>query len=613
MTFIPPKTQEKLATAYGKGSRHAAMFEIAMPLLGNGLPASAVFATLREKFPDADKTDKEIQDVINWCIAKSPTPSGYGQPAKTEYNPFARPEIKAVEKPKRTPQEHAEWWLGGKTTTVEAFKEKSQLKITGNEKENLWTMLEMLYLGTEHLNIVCKFIETEGKARPLGGGKTMTRDEWLEYLRDEGVPQSNAGAWVRPNPCRQTGSGKDGAIMDSDITAFRFLLVESDVLKIEVQLALFAALKLPIAAVITSGGASAHAWVNIGASSAEDYTEKARRILTALSPFGIDQANKNPSRLSRLPAATRKIGAAGDGKQSLLWLNPGKSAVTNETLKAFEDSLQIASIEEKPFNKVVQDSIARYDDLYHNGSTGVPTGITDFDFDTGGLTNGHMIVIAAETNGGKSSLALNILNGALTRDHGAALFTLEMGNDEIADILFAINCRVNRNHFNTGKFTDDELKRMTDMAGRLSNLPLWSFDESMMTMEQIRSRVLALVSEDVISLAIIDYAQIIEPKDSTMSRELQVASVAREIRSLAKDAKIPIVVLSQLNDEGKLRESRVIAHEAHVVIVIENKEDEKQMIMKVVKGRRIQKKNYPLFYEPSYCLIQSQSQPASYP
>ncbi len=596
--FIPPETARKLAEEYPKGTRHKAKMDIAIPLIGNGMSPSDVFAVLRNKFPEA--SEAEITNVIAWATNKSPTPS---IPTAAPRFQFSRPMLQNPPETRRSPLEHAQWWLSGRTMAADAFSKLSQLPIPDSRTESLKLALEMLYEGHENLNIVCAFMEEGGKAKPHGPGRILTRDKWLEYVDSKGVPDSRAGAWVRPNPCADKGTGASGAVTDSDITAWKYLLIESDVLPIDVQLALFSALKLPIAAVIMSGGISAHAWVRIDANSCDEFKESARKILSALMPFGIDQANKNASRLSRLPEAKRIIAGAGDGVQRLLWLNPAKNALTHPELKAFESSLEIPAIEEKPFQQVVRDAVARYEEAAANqGKLGTLIGFRQFDLDNGGLHPGQMTVIAGETNSGKSSVAINIVNNVVTAGDGVALFTLEMGKDEIADLLFAINCSVERNHFNTGAFSSGEIERMTTNAKRMQQFKLWIYDESVMTAANIRKRILALKAENKIKMAVIDYAQIVSPEAGD-NREQQVAQIARTLCATAKDAKIAMIVLSQLNDEGKLRESRVIAHEAHNVILLENKEDEQQMVVKVVKGRRIQKKDYTLRYENTFCRL----------
>jgi hypothetical protein len=122
---------------------------------------------------------------------------------------------------------------------------------------------------------------------------------------------------------KQRGTGKHGAVCDSDVTSYRFCLLESDDLPLDLQLSLWGRLPLPIAAIIDSGGRSAHAWVRLDCDTAEEYQALVERIYTRLAQFGLCTSNKNPSRMSRLPGAQREIGKRGDGgKQRLLYLNP---------------------------------------------------------------------------------------------------------------------------------------------------------------------------------------------------------------------------------------------------------------------------------------------------
>lgn len=608
--FIPPKTQDLLHSVIPKGQRHEAAKAIAISLIGQGLSPNSVYSQLRDKFPP-DVTDKELLDLVNFATGLNPTPCGFGP--KQVFRP--RLTITPPERKKRTPLEHATWWLSGNTSCpVEAFIESSKIPIPESDVDSSCLFLEMLYEGGDNLNLVCKFLtdpKDPGKARPNGGGWILTRDKWIEYVRGKGPPHTDAGAWFRPNPCQPKGSGKDGSVMDSDIVHHRFLLLESDVLPLEVQLCLFRKLRLPIAAVTLSGGCSAHALVRIHGKNAEDFSEKTRRILAALAPFGIDQANKNPSRLSRFPGSVRKIGATGDGLQRLLWMNPAVLPIETKDLQAFEDSLDIPALEEKPFRKTVEEATDRYDWLMQNkGKLGVPTGLPRWDQRTGGLKNGSLTIIAAETGVGKTTLAINFLDHALRHGIGVALFSLEMTRDEICDMLFSMNCDVNRNHFNTGEFTDIEVNRMKKASLWMRNLPLWINDAPDTSASVIRKSALSLKSENLIGLVVVDYAQLVAPDNPNDSREQQIAGVGRALRILAKDSMLPVVALSQVNDEGRLRESRVLGHEAHNVLALipENTTPGCPLMkLKVSKGRHIPSETIPLVHIPEFCKMRERS------
>jgi KaiC/GvpD/RAD55 family RecA-like ATPase len=615
--YIPPATAAKLNGQIPKGTRHQAALEIAFSLIGNGLSPNAVFQTLRDKF-EADVSNSELEKVVSWAVSQNPSPSGFktaatsGLPPAREWMAKSFTVTKPVEPLKIPPGEKTKWWLDGVEETVTGVIRQSPVTIPDSNVESAMLLFELLYADDEFVNIVCDYLEDDDgkKARPLGSGKTLTSSDWQRYFREKGVPKSKAGAWVRPNPCSSFGSGKEGAITDDDVYDFRFLLVESDTLSLASQLAMFTRLKLTVAAIILSGGLSAHAWVRVDCADEKQYAETAARILKTLEPFGVDRANKNPSRLSRLPGAVRTIGAVDSGRQQLLWVNPKRADFTEEKLNFFEKSMQLPAVDEKPFRKVILQAVDRYEDLIANrGKLGIMTGIADFDRDTGGLKPGQMTVIAAETNGGKSSVAVNFANAALKRGCGVLFITLEMDREEICDLIVSMNCLVNRNCFNTGNFAENDVKKIVAQSGDMSALPLWIDDSPSLTTAQIRDRVMTLKAEGKIGLVILDYIQIVSPANAMEPREQQVANIARDIRALCKESKLPFVVLSQLNDEGKLRESRVVAHEAHNVILLqaEEKNAEPSMLMKVVKGRRIAKRNYKLIYQPQFCRVFSES------
>lgn len=604
--FIPQKTADLMAEHHPEGTRHHAAMQIAIPLVGNGLDPNAVFAQLRSKFP-ADVSDKELHDIVAYAVSIRPTPSGYGQ--RPQHQQGYRPGVvQPMPPPKRkTPLEQATWWLSGAQMTLEEFCELSHIITTDFDarKEMLAVFLELLYRGDDNINIVCKYGQEKEKARPEGPGRILSRDKWLEYLESDGIPESKAGAWFRPNPVQAQGSGASGAVTDSDVESFRFLLLESDSLPLPVQFALFSKLKLPFSAAYLSGGLSVHCLVRIDADTAEDFDKKARRITSALVPFGIDACNKNPSRLSRLPSARRVISASGDGIQRLLWLNPQRVGVTDQEIADMEEALLLPAIEEKPFRRVIMDSIDRYEEMMQNrGQLGVPTGFQKFDSISGGLKPGGYTLIAAETGVGKSTMALNMINAAVKAGVGVVLFTLEMSRDDIADMMFSLNCDVDRNKFNTAEFTCEDIQRMITGASRMRDLPLWLDDDPDTNMQTIRRRVLSLKADGRIGMAVVDYAQLVQSESLYSNREQAVGSVALELRTLSRQADIPIIVLSQLNDEGRVRESRKLAHEAaNVFRMVRENLSSPEITLHIDKGRKIPSYPISLVLKAEYCRI----------
>ena len=227
----------------------------------------------------------------------------------------------AAARPRMNPVEAADRFLKGFRCGEAEFFEASPVAIGDDPRFDGAVLVEALYAPGELVNFVSDYQTAsekngEVKARPVGLGVTLERDALAARFREKGSDSGRGGAWLRMNPVDGRG------VADVNVTAFRFALLESDELPVEVQLSLFAKLPLPVAAVLGSGGRSVHAWVKVDARDGNEYRSTVAEMLAILARFGVDGKNKNPSRLSRLPGARREIGAAGDGIQKLLYLNP---------------------------------------------------------------------------------------------------------------------------------------------------------------------------------------------------------------------------------------------------------------------------------------------------
>lgn len=589
---IPPATAAKLNADHPVGTRHKAAMDIAIPLIGNGLSQAAVFAELRGKFP-SDVTDKELEGIVSYAASLHPTPTTGGNgfhPAPWRHTPVAA-------QSKRSPVEQVDWWTNGARLEARQVLLKSPAKLPESAVECAKLVMGTLYSDTDRVNIVTLFTMREDKANPQGAGKTMTRAQWQAWFEDRGIPQSEAGAWMRFNPVEALGSGKEGAVTDDDVTAFRYFLIESDLLPLSAQLSFYTRLRLPVALIELSGGKSAHAWIKCDCSDAREYKALVERVLAALKDFGIDQANKNSSRLSRLPGAVRKIGAVDGGEQKLLWLNPHVGGMTEADCARFEESLKFPSIEEQPMKAIAERAIERYEELMRNvGKNGVPTGIVELDDVSGGWKKGQTIVVSGHTGKGKTTFALHAIITALAKNIGVALFSLEMDVDEIFDLLMCHYAQVNRNKFNTGRFTQYDIDLMTKAIAPMAKIPLYIDDSPMLTADDIRVRVHQLKAENKIGMVVVDYLQFVNTPFTRDNRELQVATISHTLRSLAREVKLPMLVLSQLNDEGKIRESRVISHNANVVLTVEI--DGNVMKVEIVKARGIPYGKYQLSFDP---------------
>jgi len=311
--YIPFKTRQEIASPAPVGSRHAQIVKVVASLVGQGLSADAVFAQVRGMF-DATVTDKEIAGVIQWATRQS------FKPCAARFTPGRLPLPTRPTSPPPYPVANITKFLGDFRCNECDLRHESPWRPLEDWRFDSLLLLAGLYHGGELVNIVTEYtVDSKGKANPSGYGQTLERDAAMRLIRDKGTPQGAAGAWLRMNPVDGKG------VADANIISFRFALIEFDAVPMELQLSLLARLPLPINAILTSGGKSVHGWIRVNGKTIEAYRQKVSELLTLLKPFGVDQANKNPSRLSRLPGAMRQIGVGDDGRQRLLYLSADRA------------------------------------------------------------------------------------------------------------------------------------------------------------------------------------------------------------------------------------------------------------------------------------------------
>ena len=214
--------------------------------------------------------------------------------------------------------------------------------------------------------------------------------------------------------------------------------------------------------------------------------------------------------------------------------------------------------------------------------TGVPTGFKDLDVDTGGLQPGELIVIAARPSMGKTALALNMARNAAV-DHGkrVAIFSLEMTRLSLLLRLLASEARVDFNSFRKGYGTPKAHRDLIAAANRLSHARMWIDDSGMITILEVRAKCRRLATEHGLDLVILDYLQLAHGDHPVQRKDLEIAEISHGLKSLAKELRIPVIALSQLNrgpeqrdpdkrrpNMGDLRESGAIEQDADVIAFI---------------------------------------------
>jgi replicative DNA helicase len=210
--------------------------------------------------------------------------------------------------------------------------------------------------------------------------------------------------------------------------------------------------------------------------------------------------------------------------------------------------------------------------------TGLGTGFSDLDKMTSGLHGGEMIVIAARPSMGKTSLAMNIAEHVAIEERlPVGVFSLEMTSESLVLRMLCSRSRVNLRNVRDGFLAERDFPKLTGAAGKLANSPLFIDDSSALSILQLRAKARRMFQQFGIKLFVIDYLQLLHSTaERAENRQQEIADISSGIKALAKELKVPVIVLSQLNREierekgraprlSDLRESGAIEQDADVV------------------------------------------------
>ena len=266
--------------------------------------------------------------------------------------------------------------------------------------------------------------------------------------------------------------------------------------------------------------------------------------------------------------------AAGDDAD--LILDRAESAI----FQLAEDRVRAGLIGVK---ELVRDGFERLEKIFSEGRriTGLSTGYGALDNETAGLQPSELVILAARPSMGKTALALNIAeNVAVRHREPVAIFSLEMSKESLLLRLLASHSRVDAHKFRTGHMNRDDWGRITGSLGELGEAPIWIDDSASSTVLEMGAKARRLKRDRGLSLVIVDYLQLVIPSTNkrTSNRQEEVSAISRAMKGLAKELKVPVVVLSQLTraperEERKpqlsdLRESGAIEQDADVVLFI---------------------------------------------
>jgi replicative DNA helicase len=275
-------------------------------------------------------------------------------------------------------------------------------------------------------------------------------------------------------------------------------------------------------------------------------------------------------------AATKIVANAYEAEQeSDLILDEAESAI----FSVADDRLKAGFV---AMRELVKDSFPKIEKLFEQKRliTGVPTGFVDVDEMTRGLQPGDLIIVAARPSMGKTSLVLNIAQYvAALGDQVVGFFSLEMSKESLFLRLLTSEAQIDGHRLMSGAIGGNDYHRISHALEKLNSMKLFIDDTASIGVLEMRAKSRRLQSEHGLNLLVVDYIQLMSGRGRFENRTLELASISRSLKGLAKELNVPIVVLSQLSRAPEarsdhrpqlsdLRESGALEQDADVVVLI---------------------------------------------
>ncbi len=246
-----------------------------------------------------------------------------------------------------------------------------------------------------------------------------------------------------------------------------------------------------------------------------------------------------------------------------------------------------------PVKDALEDAFERIDRL-HRGeemTRGIPTGFADIDNYLSGLQKSDLVILAARPSLGKTSMALDFARHIATKEKtSVAIFSIEMSKEQLVDRLICAQAGIDSWRMRTGRLTgegeNNDFEKIQRALDELSVAQIYIDDTPSPTVLQMRTMARRLQAQNDLGLIIVDYLQLIHPRNPSDPPVQQMSEISRNLKALARELKIPILALSQLNRSvesrspaipklSDLRDSGAIEQDADVVLFIYREDKER--------------------------------------
>lgn len=284
------------------------------------------------------------------------------------------------------------------------------------------------------------------------------------------------------------------------------------------------------------------------------------------------------------------ISRAREAEESCYAAEEDADIVLGKTEQAFFDITELQRSPMVPWGDLVKNAMEEVEIIFQEkkGITGVPTGYGDLDSTLQGLHGGDMIVLAARPSMGKTSLALNIAENValgVSQPDGqgrpVAVFSLEMSKEQLVRRMLCCRAEVPSHKLTGGYLSQDMHGKLMTAASALRKAPIYLDDTAGLEVLELRSRARRLKRKFDIQLIVVDYLQMLQyPQFGKEGRQRETAAISGALKGMAKELRVPVLVLSQLSrapeqrsDSAKprlsdLRDSGAIEQDADVVLLL---------------------------------------------
>lgn len=208
---------------------------------------------------------------------------------------------------------------------------------------------------------------------------------------------------------------------------------------------------------------------------------------------------------------------------------------------------------------ILPEVVNKIDEMYHSDGkmTGVSTGFKILDEMTSGLNAGDLIIIAGRPSMGKTTFAVNIAeNAALGSGKSVAIFSMEMSAESLTMRMISSLGRINQGNLRSGRLSEDDWPRIDSAMTQLSAAKIFIDETPALTPTEVRARARRLKRERGLDLIVVDYLQLMQVAGTKENRATEVSEISRSLKALAKELKIPVIALSQLNRGVEQRENK---------------------------------------------------------